>query len=210
MADYPFTHGKHEGIMASEMYKKKSYTKWAMEQENATGPVLIFQNYVLARRGASSSPEPPATPGAGSSSPVPPATPGVAPPSPAPPGAEPSLLRKLDRLERKVDALTELVRCLMTWEEPPSAAEPPSAMEPPPSTSETPPSTSETPAPVKPHKYRSGRPPRPIACEACKYVFNKHADKYKNKADKNNHKRRGHCTEIDYTGKAIRWIKQKM
>jgi len=31
MADYPFTHGKHEGIMASEIYKKKAYVKWAME-----------------------------------------------------------------------------------------------------------------------------------------------------------------------------------
>jgi hypothetical protein len=123
MADYPFTHGIHEGIMASEMYKKKSYVKWAMEQQNATGPVLKFQKYVLARRASSSSPEPPATPGAGPSSPAPPATPGAAPPSLEPSRADPSLLRKLDRLERKLDALTELVRCLMTGEEPPSATD---------------------------------------------------------------------------------------
>ena len=126
MADYPFTHGKHKGIMASEMYKKESYVNWVIEQENATGPVLKFQKYVLARRAASSSPEPPATPGAGPSSPVPPTAP-LSPPAPS--KADPSLLRKLDRLERKVDALTELVRCLMTGEEPPSATESPSVSE---------------------------------------------------------------------------------
>ncbi len=68
----------------------------------------------------SPSPEPPATPGAGPSSPVLPTT---APPSPAPSGADPSLLRELDRLERKMDVLTELIRCLMTGEEPPFATE---------------------------------------------------------------------------------------
>ncbi len=34
-----------------------------------------------------------------------------------------SLLRKLDRLERKMDSLTELIRCLMTGGEPPSTAD---------------------------------------------------------------------------------------
>jgi len=81
IADYPFTHGNYEGIVASEMYNKRSYTKWAMEQENATGSVLKFQMYFLARRGASSSPEPPTSAGAGPSSPVPPAIPGAASPS---------------------------------------------------------------------------------------------------------------------------------
>ncbi len=108
--------------MASEVYKKKSYTKWVLGLSNPTGPVLKYKKYILARNAASSYPEPPATPGAGPSSPVPPTAP---PPSPAPSGADPSLLRKLDRLERKVDALTELVRCLMTGEEPPSATEAP-------------------------------------------------------------------------------------
>jgi hypothetical protein len=120
MADYPLDHGKCEGIMASEMYKEKSYTKWVMGLPNPTGPVLKYKKYILARHAASSSPEPPATPGAGPSSPVPPTTP---PPSPTPPGADPRLLRKLDRLERKVEALTELVRCLTTGEEPPSATD---------------------------------------------------------------------------------------
>ena len=106
--------------MASEKYKNKSYTKWVIGLPNPTGPVLQYKKYIHARRAASSSPEPPATLGAGPSSPVPCTSPH---PSPAPPGADPSLLRKLDRLERKVDALTELVRCLMTGEEPPSATD---------------------------------------------------------------------------------------
>ena len=120
MADYPLTHGDHKGIMAFEMYKNKSYTKWVMGLPNATGPVLKYQKYILARRAASSSPEPPATPGACLSSPLPPT---AAPLSPSPSGADPSLLRKLDRLERKVGALTALVRCLTTGEEPPSATD---------------------------------------------------------------------------------------
>jgi hypothetical protein len=123
MADYPFTHGNYEGIMASEMYNKKSYTKWATEQENATGSVLKFQKYFLARRDASSSPEPPASAGAGPSSPAPLATPGAASPSLAPPGADPRIHRKLDRLERKVDGLTEIIRCLMAGEEAPFPTE---------------------------------------------------------------------------------------
>ncbi len=56
--------------MASEVYKKKSYTKWVLGLPNPTGPVLNYKNCILARRAASSSPEPPATPGAGPSSPV--------------------------------------------------------------------------------------------------------------------------------------------
>ena len=111
MADYPLNYGEHNGLMASEVYKKKSYTKRVLGLPNPTGPVLKYKNYILARRAASSSSEPPATPGAGPSSPVLPTT---ALPSPVPFGADPSLLRKLDRLERKVDALTELVSCLMT------------------------------------------------------------------------------------------------
>ena len=99
--------------MASEIYKKRSYTKWAMEQENATGPVLKFQKYVLGRRGASSSPEPPETRGASPYSHAPPATPDVVLPSPAPSGADPILHRKLDRLDRKVDALIELIQCFL-------------------------------------------------------------------------------------------------
>jgi hypothetical protein len=39
---YTFAHGKCEGIMASEIYKKKSRTKWAMEQDNVDDPVLEF------------------------------------------------------------------------------------------------------------------------------------------------------------------------
>ena len=91
-----------------------------MGLQNTTGPVLKYQKYILARRAGSSSPEPPATPGAGPSSRVPSTT---APSSSAPSGADPSLLNKLDRLERKMDILTELVRCLTTGEEPPSATD---------------------------------------------------------------------------------------
>ncbi len=97
---------------------------------NPTGPVLKYKNYILARNAASSLPEPPATPGAGPSSPARPVTPGAAPPSPAPSMADPSLLRELDRLKRKVDALTELVRCLMTGKAPPSATEAPPVVTP--------------------------------------------------------------------------------
>ena len=120
MADYPLNYGEHNGLMASEVYKKKTYIKWVMGLPNATGPALRFQKYILARRASSSSPEPPATPGAGPSSPEPLTT---IPPSPTPSGADPSFLCKLERLERKVDALTALVRCLMTGEEPPSATD---------------------------------------------------------------------------------------
>ena len=42
MADYPFTHGKYEGTMASVVYNNKSYVKWVMEKQDATGPVLKF------------------------------------------------------------------------------------------------------------------------------------------------------------------------
>ncbi len=115
MADYPLNYGEHNGLMASEVYKKKSYTKWVLGLPTPTGPVFKFKKYFFARNAASSSPEPPAPPGASPSSPVPPTTP---PPSPAPSGADSSLLHKLDHLERKVDAMTELV---LTGEEPPSA-----------------------------------------------------------------------------------------
>ena len=103
--------------MASEKMKDKGYVKWIMKQENPTGPVLQFKKYILSHRSAETPTTPPVA--------APPflMTPVAAPPSPVTPGADPSLLRKLDRLERKVDALTELVRCLMTGEEPPSATE---------------------------------------------------------------------------------------
>ena len=91
-----------------------------MGLKNVTGPVLKYQKCILARRAASSSPEPPATPGAGPSSPAPPAALGAVPLSPPPSGADLSLRRKLDLLERMVDALTELVWCLTTRYEPPS------------------------------------------------------------------------------------------
>ena len=61
--------------MASEKYKSKSYTKWVMGLPNPTGPVLQYKKYILAHRASSSSPEPPATPGADFSSPVPPERP---------------------------------------------------------------------------------------------------------------------------------------
>ena len=94
-----------------------------MEKQGATGPLLKFQQYVAARRSASSSsPTPPTTPRAGPSSPAPLA---AAPPSLSPSGADPALHRKLDRLERKMDALTELVRRLVTGEGPPSATDVP-------------------------------------------------------------------------------------
>ncbi len=98
MADYPLNFDKCEGIMASEIYQDKSYTKWVTGLPNATGPVLQYKKYILAHCAASSSPEPPASAGAGPSSPVPPATTGAALPSLAPSKADPTLLRKLDRL----------------------------------------------------------------------------------------------------------------
>jgi hypothetical protein len=123
MEDFPLMYAKHGDIMASEKMKDKGYVKWVLKQENPTGPVLKFKNYVLSHRASLSSPEPPATPGSGPSSSAPPATTGATSLSQTPSAADPSLHRKLDRLERKVDALTELVRCLMTGEEPPSATE---------------------------------------------------------------------------------------
>ncbi len=42
MIDYPFTDGKYQGIMTSEMYKKTSYKKWAMEQDKPVGGLLKF------------------------------------------------------------------------------------------------------------------------------------------------------------------------
>ena len=49
----------------------------------------------------------------------------AAPPSPATHAADLSLQEKIVLLERKVDAITELVRCRMTGEELPSATEAP-------------------------------------------------------------------------------------
>ncbi len=40
MADYPLNYAEHGGIMASEKYKNKSYTKCGMGIPNPTGPVL--------------------------------------------------------------------------------------------------------------------------------------------------------------------------
>ncbi len=42
MIDYPFTHGKYQGIMAPEMYKKTYYQKWAMDQDKLAGGLLKF------------------------------------------------------------------------------------------------------------------------------------------------------------------------
>jgi hypothetical protein len=74
------------------------------------GALLKFQQYVAARRSASCSPEPPATPLAGPPFQIPPiADPLYLPP----PSVNMSLHLKLDRLERKVDVLTQLLRGLM-------------------------------------------------------------------------------------------------
>ncbi len=43
MVNYPFTHGKHKGIMASEMYNNESYSRWLAEKQDATDPILNFQ-----------------------------------------------------------------------------------------------------------------------------------------------------------------------
>lgn len=110
--------------MASEKYKNKSYTKWVMRQPNPTGGLLEYKNYIVARQAASSSPQPPASPGTGLSSQEAPATspvyqvaafasPGAGSPSP---GVDLILHRKLDRLERKVDALAQLLRRLVRGE----------------------------------------------------------------------------------------------
>ena len=113
MADYPLAHGEHKDIMASKMYKNKFYIKWVMGLSNSTGP--------SSSTGSTSSPAAPHPPPRSHPRPPEPST--AAPPSPAPSGADPSLLRKLNRLERKLDALTVLARCLVTGEEPPSATD---------------------------------------------------------------------------------------
>ncbi len=95
-----------------------------MLQPNPTGGLLEYKNYIVARQAASFSPEPPASPGPGPSSQEPPATPLVyrvaasASPGAGSPslGADIILHRKLDRLERKVDTLTQLVRRLVREE----------------------------------------------------------------------------------------------
>ena len=122
--DFPLNYADHGGIMASEKYKNKSYTRWVMRQPNPTGGLLEFMNYIVSRQAATSSPEPPASPLQSPYSQEPPATPlvyqGATSASPGEgspfPGADFSLHRKLDRLERKVDALTQLVRRLMRGE----------------------------------------------------------------------------------------------
>ncbi len=116
MADYPFTHGKYKGTMASEMYKKKSYTEWAMSQETSfDSPINKFKLYVEARRCTESR-----------SSPVTPCTPvPTTPPhdtaveaatSPEKPGADMRLHQKLNRMERKIDIITELLQGLLSTE----------------------------------------------------------------------------------------------
>ena len=85
-----------------------------MEKENATVPFLKFQKYVLTRRGASSSPEPPGSPGVGPSSPDTPRPPDLSLHLLRTPWDDLSLHRKLVRPEREVNALTELIPCLMT------------------------------------------------------------------------------------------------
>ncbi len=81
------------------------------------GSILKFQKYVLARRSASFPLAPPAIRKAALPAPLPPT---VAPPSPTTSSANFSFHRKLEHLERKVDALAKLIRCFMTGEEAPS------------------------------------------------------------------------------------------
>ena len=88
------------------MYKKTSYRKWAMEQDKPAGGLLKFQQYVIARRGESSSTERSMTP---NTAPPSPASNTTAPTSPATPAADLSLHDKRVLLERKVDALVELI-----------------------------------------------------------------------------------------------------
>ncbi len=106
MIDYPFIHGKYQGIMASKMYKKTSYRNWAMEQDKLAGGLLKFQQYIIARRSGSSSTERPMTPNI---APPSPASNTAAPTYPATPSADLSLHDKMVLLERKVDALVELI-----------------------------------------------------------------------------------------------------
>ena len=127
MIDYPFTHGKYQGIMASEMYKKTSYRKWAMEQDKPAGGLLTFQQYGIARRNESSSTERPMTP---NTAPPSPASNTSAPPSPATSAADLSLHDKMVLLERKVDALVELIQGLVAKEDPSTTPEVPHSVPP--------------------------------------------------------------------------------
>ncbi len=113
--DYPFTHGKYQGNMASEMYKKPHYINWVVVQDNPNGGLLKFQQYVMARRIESSSTEHPVTP---NTAPPSPASNTAAPPSLATSAADLSLHAKMVLLERKVDALVELIEGLMAKEDP--------------------------------------------------------------------------------------------
>ncbi len=95
-----------------------------MRQPNPTGGLLEYKNNIVARQAASSSPQLPASLGPSPSSQEPPATPLVyqVAASASPGAGSPShgvdliLNRKLDPLERKVDALVQLVRRLMRGE----------------------------------------------------------------------------------------------
>ncbi len=115
MIDYPFTHGKYQGIMASGMYMKTFSRKWAMEQDKPTDGLLKFQQYIIAHHSESSSTEPPVTP---NTAPPTPASNTTAPPSPATHVADLSLHDKMVLFERKVDALVELIKGLMAKEDP--------------------------------------------------------------------------------------------
>ena len=127
MIDYPFTHGKYKGIMASEMFKKTSYRNWAMMQDKPTGGLLKFQQYAIARRSESSSTERPMTP---NTAPPSPASNTAAPPSPATHAADLSLHDKMVLLERKVDALVELIQGLVAKEDPSATPEVPHSVPP--------------------------------------------------------------------------------
>ena len=114
MIDYPFTHGKYQGIMTFEMCKKTSSRKWTMEQDKPAGGLLKFHQYVIARRSEFSSTERPVTP---NTAPLSPASNTAAPPSPSTHAADLSLHDKMYLLERKVDDLFELIKGLMAkWD----------------------------------------------------------------------------------------------
>ncbi len=96
------------------MYKKKSYIKWAMKQDKPTRGFLKFQQYVIACRSESSSTERPVTP---NTAPLSLASNTTSPPSPATLAVDLSLHDKMVILERRVDALVELIQGLMAKED---------------------------------------------------------------------------------------------
>ncbi len=91
-----------------------------MMQDKPTGGLLKFQQYVIARRIESSSTESPMTL---NTAPPSPASNTAAPPSPATYAADLSLHDKMVLLERKVDALVELIQGLEAKEDPSATPE---------------------------------------------------------------------------------------